>query len=423
MDINIIKRIIADQKEEIEFRNSAGYIEREKTALAKSFLNENIIKVITGIRRCGKSTFCHQLLKDENYAYLNFDDERLYNVKAENLDKFLEELLRQNEKPKFLLFDEIQNIKGWELFINRLYRMGYNIVLTGSNSNLLSRELATHLTGRHIQIELFPFSFAEYLKYKGFNNDLSVTLSTRKTAELKKTLDEYIEFGGFPEIKNFNNKKIYLRDLFEKIILKDIVERFSVRDINTLKELALYMLNNFSSLFTFSRINNLLSGGSSNTLKEYIGYLEETYLLFYTKKHSFKMSEEIRSPRKIYTIDIGLLNAMDTSLNRNYGRKIENLVYLHERRNNRQINYISGQSFEVDFIIKNQEQIKLIQAAAELNNEKTLNREISSLLKASELFPNAILWIITENEEDTIIKDNKVINILPLWKYLTQSHL
>lgn len=419
MNVNTIKRVIADQTEELKFRSTQKLIVRDLLDYAKNILDEKIIKVVTGVRRCGKSTFCHQLLLGKKYAYLNFDDERLLGLKSDDLDSILENLLIHSAKPDYLFFDEIQNVQGWELFVNRLSRHGYNIILTGSNSKMLSRELATHLTGRHVQIELFPFSFTEFLRFKNAEQFSENILSTTQVSQIRSLLDEYIEYGGFPEIENNDNKKRYLRDLYDKVILRDIVERYNIRDISLLKELAILLLNYFSSLFTYNKISNSLNAGSVNTIKEFTVYLEDTYLLNYVSKFSFKLKEEIRSPRKVYCIDTGMISSLGTSLSPNIGRKIENVVFLNERRKGSKINYFSDVKSEVDFVITDDKnRITLIQAAYNISDSETYRRETDALLNsAKHLNPQKIL-LINEDKEDVVNINGVEINIIPLWKYL-----
>lgn len=419
MNINLLNSVIADQKEELAYRKNNAYIKRELYDYAFPFLSESIIKVVTGVRRCGKSTFCHQLLENKKYAYLNFDDERLINIKSEDLNSILEHLLTEYPEPEYLFFDEIQNIPNWELFINRLNRQGYNIVLTGSNSKMLSRELATHLTGRHFQIELFPFSFREYLTLNNVKIDNPSKLTTQQKAQVQTYLKEYFIYGGFPEIKNNLNKKRYLRDLFDKIILRDIVERFKIRDISALKESAILLQNYFASLVTYNRIANILNFKSVNTVKEYSSYFEETYLLNFSHKHSFKLSEVLKSPRKVYSIDLGMITALSTSMTENIGRKMENLVYLNERRKSRNINYLSSENAEIDIVVTDSENnVSLIQVADNITNIDTFNREISAFNKFKNVFKNSKMILINDNLEDNYKKDDLNIEILPLWKYL-----
>lgn len=422
LNINLIKRVIADQKEEIQLKKSKKFIKRDKLDFAKKYLDEPIVKVITGVRRCGKSTFCHQLLIDKNYAYLNFDDERLYGIKSADLDMILETLLVEFPNSNYILFDEIQNVDGWELFINRLLRLDYNIVLTGSNSKMLSKELATHLTGRHIQIELYPFSFLEFLDLQSFDFKKLNNMSTKNISDLRIQLQNYIDYGGFPEIINFDNRKIYLRDLFDKIILRDIVERYKIREIASLKELAVLMLNYFSSLITYNKLKNILNLSSVNTVKDFAIYLEETYLLLFLSSFSYKMKDEIKKPKKVYSIDTGMTKSLDTSLSRNIGRLYENIVFLHETRNGSNLNFYNEGNFEIDFLVKdNNKVIKLIQVSLDIDEKSKFDREINSLIKGAKLLNCDDLTLINENKDTIVEIDNYKIKIVPLWKYLINS--
>ncbi|OGU60675.1 MAG: hypothetical protein A2X64_08095 [Ignavibacteria bacterium GWF2_33_9] len=421
MNTNIIKRVIADQSAELSSYSDKSFVERDLLPFARNFLDEKIIKVITGVRRCGKSTFCRQILEGKEFAYFNFDDERLVGIGADDLDQILEILHLEYRDFKFIFFDEIQNVPGWELFVNRLQRQGYNIIITGSNSKMLSRELATHLTGRHIQIELLPFSFKEFLTARNLKFDSNKSLSTKNIAEINVFLNEFIETGSFPEIHTFENKKYYLRDLFDKIILRDIVERHRIREINTLKELAIVLLNYYGSLFTYNKLSNSLQIKSVNTVKEFAGYLEDTYLLSYVNKYSFKIQEEIRSPRKVYSIDTGLITALGTSLSPNFGRKMENIVYLNERRKGNKINYFNDVTCEVDFVITNpQNEINLIQVSKDISNPDTLKRELAALQRALSVLQAKKIILINEDKEETIQYGNSEIEVVPLWKYLLQ---
>lgn len=208
MEKHVIKQILLDQKEEITQLFKRKIIERDITPEAKKIFRANLIKAIMGVRRCGKSTLSHQLLKKQNYGYINFDDERLVGITSKDLNDFLETLEEINQELKYILLDEIQNIEGWELFVNRLKRYGYNVVITGSNSKLLSKELATHLTGRHLSLELFPFSFREFLIFKNLPIEEDDFYTTKQKAKIKRELEEYLETGGMPELFKVEMKKI-----------------------------------------------------------------------------------------------------------------------------------------------------------------------------------------------------------------------
>lgn len=419
MNSRAIKRVIADQAEELDALKNENLVERDILPETQKLLGESVAKVVTGVRRCGKSTLCRQLLDGKSYAYLNFDDERLLSLKSDKLNDVFELLLMEYPEPDYFFFDEIQNVAGWELFVNRLIRQGSNVVITGSNSKMLSRELATHLTGRHVQIELFPFSFIEFLKLKNADVGADKPFSTKRIAAVRAYLDEYIEYGGFPEIKLIENKRRYVRDLFDKIVLRDIVERYEVRDVAAMKELAVLMINYFSSLFTYNKLSSSLRISSANTVREFLSYFEETYLLNYARKFSYKTKEELRSPRKCYCVDTGFITTMGTSLSPNYGRKMENVVFVNEKRKGARINYYSDGASEVDFIVKDENgELKLIQVSKDISDAKTFDRETKALGKALKTVKAKKALLITESAEDEIKIDGDTIDIIPLWKYL-----
>ena len=419
MERYLIKQILLEQEEEINEIFKGKIIKREIETSLKGILTSNLIKVIMGVRRCGKSVLAHQLLKGKNYGYVNFDDERLVGVKAENLNDFLEVLKEIKADFKYLLLDEIQNVDKWELFVNRLKRRGYNIFISGSNSKLLSRELATHLTGRHLSIELYPFSFREFLLYEDFVIDRDSFYITEKKAQIKRLLEKYLEIGGMPEVFKIEAKKSYLRELFDKIIMRDIVARYNIKYVNDLKEIALYSISNFSSKITYHKIKNIFEIKSIHTVKNYIDYLQEAYLIFLLTPFSFKLKEQIKQARKVYCIDTGFINALVPKITFDKGRLMENLVFLELKRQSKEIYFYSKPTYEVDFLVREGLGIKqLIQVCFSISDEATRKREIKALLKASEELRCKNLTIITWDEEGEEKSNSKIIKIVPLWKWL-----
>lgn len=414
------KEIILEQKQEAEIILKSSTIEREVEQKAQKTIKDNLIKVIIGVRRSGKSILAHRLLQNQTYGYINFDDERLLGVKTSDLNDLLEILNEINPGVRYFLFDEIQNVAGWELFVNRLKRIGYNIIVTGSNSKLLSSELATHLTGRHLTIELYPFSFKEFLFYQGkkfYGDDFYLT---GKRAEIKKELNNYLISGGFPELFKIQLKAQYLRDLHNKIISRDIVERHNIKYPKTIKEISLFLLSNFGAKITYHKIKNVFEVKSVHTIKKYINYLENAYLVSELLAFSFKVKEQVSKPRKVYGIDTGLIRAVSANFSPNTGRAMENVVFLELKRRQNEIFFYTGTSDkEVDFVIKkSQKIIQLLQVCYDLQNIDTQEREISSLLKASDELNCRDLLIITwDDEKETKIKGKK-IKFIPLWKWL-----
>ena len=422
MEKQAVKQILLDQRQEINNIFKTQIVEREIESKIKSTLDDKLIKVISGVRRCGKSFLAHKVLKDKNYGYINFDDERLFGIKTEDLNYLLEVLKEINPDFNYLLLDEIQNVEGWELFLNRLQRTGCNLVITGSNSNLLGKELASSLTGRHFLIELYPFSFKEFLKYKDFSfneNDLYIT---EKKAQIKRLLDEYIKLGGFPEISKVEFKEQYLRDLYDKIISRDIVSRYKIKYVKALKELSLYLFSNFGSSITYQKLKNILEIKSVHTIKNYMDYLEEAYLTFQLNHFSFKLKDQLSGRRKIYIIDSGLINSISFQFSQNMGILMENIVFTQLKRLGLEFYFYYSQSKEeVDFIIKDNLKIKeLIQVCFNPDNIETREREIQSLLRASRYLKCDNLKIITSDTEKTDQVKGKEIKFVPLWKWLLQ---
>ncbi len=410
-----------EQREEISRIFQEKIIKREIEENANKLLASDLIKVIMGVRRCGKSVLAHQLLKGKKYGYVNFDDERLIGTKPQDLNDFLEILKEIEPEAEYLLFDEIQNVDGWELFVNRLRRRGYNIVISGSNAKLLSKELATHLTGRHFKIELFPFSFKEFLTYKGLSVKETDFYITEKRAQCKRLLEEYLEFGGFPEVLKLEYKSQYLRELYDKIVMRDIILRYNIRYARDLKEIALYAISNFASRISYHKIKNIFEIKSVHTVKNYLDYLQEAYLLFQIVPFSFKLKRQFKQLKKIYAIDTGLINALVPKITQNYGKLIENLVFLELKRRGKEIYFYSQPNYEVNFLIKEGLEIRqLIQVCYSLKDEKTEKREFKALLKASEELKCNHLLIITWDEEGEQKVNAKKIKIYPLWKWLLQ---
>lgn len=422
MEKQQIKRILAEQKAEIAEFLEAETIERDCEKEAGKALKNNLIKVLIGVRRCGKSFLAHRILFGKEYGYVNFDDERFIGAKAEDLNDFLEVLQEISPDAKYLLLDEAQNITGWELFANRLKRSGYNLVVTGSNAKLLSRELATHLTGRHVSLELFPFSFGEFLKRKDLKFSGQDFYLTKKRAAIKKALSEYMDQGGFPELFSVENKKQYLRDLYDKIISRDIIPRHKVRFGKDLKEMAVYFFSNFGSRFTYRKLKNIFEISSAHTVKNYVNYLEEAYLIFELLPFSFKLKEQVRSARKIYCIDNGLINAISFQNSPNTGRMMENLVFLNLKAQKKEIYFYSDKNGrEVDFLIRENKKVaELVQVCFDLENLETKERELSALAKSSEELNCRKLTVITWDEEREENYKNKKIVFVPLWKWLLE---
>jgi len=421
----MIKDIVLQHRIEKEKLLSKNYILREKLGFAKKNLETDLIKVITGPRRAGKSVFSILLLKDKNFAYLNFDDENLLKVK--NYDEIVEAIFEVYPKSEFIFFDEIQNLENWELFVNKLQRRGLNLILTGSNAKLLSKELGTVLTGRYIPIEISTFSFREFLKAKKFKIKKEYFETPENKGRILNCLDEYLRSGGFPEVavKNLDAGD-YLETLFDAILFKDVVKRHRVRFSQKIYDLSSYLVSNFSSEFSFTKLKNVLDFQSVVTVQNYLKYLEEAYLVFVLNRFSFKTKEQIKTPQKIYLVDNSLITAKSFQFSQNLGKLMENLVFTEFLRNGYKPNknifyYKTRNGKEIDFVLKRGIKVeKLVQVCYGINNPETKKRELSALVEASEELSCDNLEIIIWDEEREEKFKGRKIKFIPLWKWLLE---
>jgi len=358
--------------------------------------------IISGIRRCGKSTLLHQFLNKLNrpFFYLNFDDFRLASFSFSDFS-ILNNIINET-KIKLLFFDEIQLAERWELFIRNKLDEGFQIVITGSNASLLSIEFGTSLTGRHLTKELFPFSYTEFCSFF-------------KLSAGSESLESYMEKGGFPEYLKTGNEDI-LRQLQSDIIFRDISVRYSIRDTLSLQQLFIYLLSNSAQLFSPSKLTSVSGVKSPTTVLEYISYFESAYLIHLLPCFSYSLKSQSLAPKKVYISDTGLIKAGSINFSKNYGAFLENFVYNNIRRIRKEIYYFkSKNNKECDFIIKSQDKTTCIQVCWELNSDNQ-DREINGLLEAMNSFDLDYGEIITFNSEDLILINGKKINVIPAWK-------
>ncbi len=404
--------IIAEQKEEFLSEDFTGLCTREEEQQID--LKSRLAQVVIGVRRSGKSTMCRKVLREANVktAYVNFDDERLASVQTSDLNNILESLYVVYGDFEYLLLDEVQNIDGWPLFVNRLLRQKMHLIVTGSNAKLLSNELTTHLTGRHHKIMLFPFSFEEYARLKQISPQ---ALTTKGQATIKRELTAYLMNGGLPELLAEKDTQSYVMALLEAIIKRDITLRFKVRYPEVLQRLATYLMDNFAQEYNASAIADLL-GVSDHTIDLYCNYLQEAFLLLAVKKFSYKSRERIRDA-KIYVIDNAFIsNRTNTFSTENLGWRLENAVFVEllRRAGKRfaDVFYYRDRSFEVDFLVaKNGVVEELYQVCYDITNEKTRKREINSLLQAAKMFHCNHLTLLTFDAQETITQDGFTIYI------------
>lgn len=420
-----IDTIVAQAKEERDSFLAQTYVERELISTVQSNKDSTLIHVITGPRRAGKSVFSIMFLKNHNFAYLNFDDERLLDIK--DYDDIVKSLHSIYGEFLYILFDEIQNLPNWELFVNRLQRQGYKIVVTGSNAHLLSRELATHLTGRHLSYTLLSFSFREFLSSN--NIDYTKHMLPEVEGEIKYYLKEYLHQGGIPEVVTTSiNKKDYIITLVENIVFKDVVTRHNIRLAPSVYTLAKHLISNCSKEFTLTRLKNKLGFSSVNTVKEYIEFLKEAFLLYELPRFSYKVPEQQKSPKKIYVPDNGIVNSFSFQISPNSGQMLENTVateLFRKKSINKDLEiyyWKENSHYEVDFVIKKGSQIKeLVQASYVFAEEDIDPRELKGLTAASNALKCDTLTLITWDLETKLSHKEKTIECIPLWKWLVEQ--
>lgn len=407
------KDIIQSQKQDLERLRGLSLIPRDIEISAKKYLSSDLIKVILGPRRAGKSVLAFLLLRDASFGYVNFDDERL--LGDFDMDSLLSDIRSVYGKTKYLFLDEIQNVPQWELMVNRLQREGYNLIITGSNANLLSRDLATHLTGRHIPIELLPFNFAEFSRAKSGTN------------HSQDLIEQYMKYGGFPEIVLRGvDPKEYLGTLFDSLVLKDVVVRHSLRKVESVKRAGEYMINNIAQRFSLNAVARALGEKSDVTVGKYISYFVDAYILVSLTRYSHSPKQRMRAERKAYVIDNGFIAARAISSTSDNGRYFENLVFTEllkrgYKANQSMFYYQTRNGKEVDFIVKNGGDFSLIQVAYSISDQKTEKREISALIEASQELRTSALTVVTMNTDKTIEKDGKTIHFVSLRNWLLHS--
>ena len=416
MNKNEIKRVIVSQS---ETSSNSNYVERELGFADNGPQNDPFIRIITGIRRCGKSTLMDKIRHSnpENHFFINFDDNRLTGFTAEDFERMYESFYELYDTEKTWYFDEIQSIEGWEMFIRRLHNQGHKVYITGSNAGILSAELGTKLTGRYLQSELFPFSFSEYIHFKGVFPGENDVYSSEKAIVLQKLFREYLISGGFPEFLITGNVE-YLNNLYENVIYRDVMTRYSIRNSKTLIELIHFLICNVAKETSYNSLKNIFGISNAITVKEYIGYFEDSYLLFSINKYDFSLKKQIANPKKIYSIDTGLANSVSFQFSENVGRQLENIVFLHLRRSTTEIYYHKG-NFECDFIVtQNKKVIQAIQVCQSLENDLVRNREMAGLIEAMSSYQLTEGLILTEDEEETITHIQGTVRLLPVWKWL-----
>jgi len=399
--------------------------------------------VCVGVRRCGKSTYMFQVMQSlvdkgiskENILYLNFFDDRLHDLQHEGLGQVIEAYYslypeKKNTEKVYYFFDEIQMIPGWEPFIDRLQRTeNCEIYITGSSANLLSKEIATQMRGRALSWEMFPFSFKEYLDFKGIN--IEPSLSTKKQFLVRKTFEEYWKTGGFPEVAGLNQNlrvKIH-QEYFQAILFRDLVERYDIPHPKAVMDLAYRLIDTTASLYSINSLTGYLQSLSHKAPKSavsaYVDWFEDAYFLFTIRVFDASLTRSKASPKKIYCIDHALVTSVSSGILVNSGHLLENLVFMALRRISPLVYYYKTKAGrEVDFILQTSDRTRmLVQVCESMANEQTRKREISALSEAMSELGLTSSIIVTRNEEERLVVKDKTINIIPAWRFLIDSPL
>lgn len=412
--MSVMKTVIMNQKRERDELLSRTYLMRHNKYDTRLLLVNSLIKLITGPRRVGKSVYALLMLKGTNFAYLNFDDRQLLDLWNEDLVMTLLDDVYCGYD--FLLLDEVQNLAGWDLWVSKLYRRGKNLIITGSNANMLSSEMATVLTGRYVQIEMLPFSLREVMEWKGL--EYGAIRPEQKTAVVA-VKDDYMRNGGFPEtVMTRSITHNYLSTLFDSILLKDVSHRHKIRNTTDLYTLAGWLLSNFCNPFTANGVAEELGLGSVTTVRKYCGYLREPYLFFFLPRFNNKQKLMLRAAQKVYVVDNGLVGASAFNVSENLGRLLENQVFIELLRRGYEAGktlfyYRSRNDKEVDFVVRRGVRVEmLIQVCYEMSSAKTRKRETESLTECAGELKCDNLFIVTNDTTETIERDGYAIKVV-----------
>ena len=414
-----MKTIVLNQRKERDELLSRQYLTRRSNHDEDMLLNSHLIKLITGPRRVGKSTQALLMLRNKNFAYLNFDSQQLLDAWDANLVmRMLDDVYPDYD---YLLLDEVQNLEGWDMWVSELYRIGKNLVITGSNAKMLSSEMATVLTGKYLQVEMLPFSLEEFFDW----NKLELhNLKPEQDAESKVLTDDYMRNGGYPEVVASRQLvRSYLDTLFDSIVWKDVAKRHNVRNITDLNNLAMYLVSNFCNPLSANELSEELGFSSVNTTKKFMDYLHEPYLFYYLSRYNNKLKLMKKAPRKVYVVDNGFVAAKAFSLSENLGRLLENQVFIELIRQGYDTEktmfyYRSRNDKEVDFVLRKETRVeRLVQVCYDLSSPKTEKREVDSIVECAGELKCSNLTIVTKEDERTIEKDGYTINVLPISKF------
>ena len=419
IDKRTLEFVLSDQREELDEKAKEVFCYRNEEDLVD--LSSSQAQVVIGVRRSGKSTLCYQALQSKGlkFAYANFDDERLAGLEASQLNDVLEILFKVYGDFKYLFLDEIQNVEGWHLFVNRMLRNKMHVIITGSNAKLLSGELATHLSGRNKEISLYPFSFREYCDMKGVDKDKK---TTKAEAFRRAAFDEYMKQGGFPELMTINDNKSYVKNLVDNILKRDIEQRYHIAYEAAFERLAHHLLNNSPTIVVSTTLADTFHFKSDQTAKNYVDYLKQAYLLIGVQKYSQKSKLRVVQ-EKVYAVDVAMMDQRDNAFaGENLGHRLETIVLIHLMRKCKieglDVYYLSDRSGECDFIVcRGNTVIQAVQVSYDISAKKTRSREIKGLLLAARKTGCSNLLLLTDNENNIVTESGQTIKIQPVYDW------
>lgn len=415
---DLLKQIILEQQEILHAPNKR-YVQRN---IADEWLQTSEILIISGIRRCGKSVLMQQIrdrLVEKDF-FFNFDDERLANFKLDDFQKLQECFVELFGEQHTYYFDEIQNIEGWERFVRRLYNAGNKIIITGSNARMLSRELGTHLTGRYIQVEIYPFSFQEYLAMNEIPVNAKTLYTTTGRATMVKSFVKYMECGGFPKFLQ-DGSVSYLTSLYESIIYRDILTRNGLTNEKEMLELMFYLASNATKRVTYSSLGKVVGIQHPDTIKNYLEYIQQTYLISQLFRYDPSVKKQMMSPKKIYFVDNAIIKRIGFNATENNGVFLENLVFIELKRRGWDVYYYADKK-ECDFIVRKGLHISdAYQVTLKMDSPQTREREIAGVREAMQAYSLSKGYILTFEGKETInFDDGTIVEVVPVWEWILQ---
>ena len=415
---DLLKQIILEQQEILHAPNKR-YVQRY---IADEWLQTSEILIISGIRRCGKSVLMQQIrdrLVEKDF-FFNFDDERLANFKLDDFQKLQECFVELFGEQHTYYFDEIQNIAGWERFVRRLYNAGNKIIITGSNARMLSRELGTHLTGRYIQVEIYPFSFQEYLAMNEIPVNAKTLYTTTGRATMVKSFVKYMECGGFPKFLQ-DGSVSYLTSLYESIIYRDILTRNGLTNEKEMLEMMFYLASNATKRVTYSSLGKVVGIQHPDTIKNYLEYIQQTYLISQLFRYDPSVKKQMMSPKKIYFVDNAIIKRIGFNATENNGVFLENLVFIELKRRGWDVYYYADKK-ECDVIVRKGLHISdAYQVTLKMDSPQTREREIAGVREAMQAYSLSKGYILTFEGKETInFDDGTIVEVIPVWEWILQ---